>query len=79
MTWITYVGSTDVIRNAHKTLVREPEERKPFGRPRRTWEDNIKIEQCEYVNWVQVIQNRGFCERGDEAQGPTNAGYYCND
>jgi hypothetical protein len=31
-------------RNVHRLLVREPEGKKPLGRPRRRWEDNIKMD-----------------------------------
>jgi hypothetical protein len=32
------------IRNAYKIIVRESEEKGPLGRPRRRWEDNVKID-----------------------------------
>jgi hypothetical protein len=32
------------MRNAYKILVRKPEGKKPLGKPRRRWEDNIKID-----------------------------------
>jgi hypothetical protein len=31
------------IRNAYKTLVGKPEGKRPLGRPRRRWEDNIRM------------------------------------
>jgi hypothetical protein len=31
------------MRNAYNILVRKPEEKRPFGRQRHRWEDNIKI------------------------------------
>jgi hypothetical protein len=31
------------MRNAYKILVRKPEWKKPLGRPRHGWEDNIKM------------------------------------
>jgi hypothetical protein len=33
-----------VKRNAYRILVGKPEEKKPPGRPRRTWVDNIKMD-----------------------------------
>ena len=30
-------------RGVHKVLVAKPEGKRPFGRPRRRWEDNIKM------------------------------------
>jgi hypothetical protein len=37
-------------RGADRVLVGKPEGRKPLGRPRRRWEDNIKMEHRE-VGW----------------------------
>jgi hypothetical protein len=34
-------------RNAYRILVRKPEERRPLGTPRRTWEGNIKTDLRE--------------------------------
>jgi hypothetical protein len=31
------------IRNSYKILVGKPERKRPLGRPRRRWEDNIKM------------------------------------
>jgi hypothetical protein len=31
-------------RGVHKVLVRKPEGKRPLGRPRRRWEDNIKMD-----------------------------------
>jgi hypothetical protein len=35
---------TGEMRNSYKILVGKPEGKRPLGRPRRRWEDNIKIE-----------------------------------
>jgi hypothetical protein len=35
------------MRNAYKILVRMPEGKRPFGRPKRRWKDNIKIDLWE--------------------------------
>jgi hypothetical protein len=37
-------------RRAYRALVGKPEERRPLGRPRRRWEDNIKMDLRE-VGW----------------------------
>jgi hypothetical protein len=37
-------------RGAYRALVRKPEGRRPLGRPRRRWEDNIKMGLLE-VGW----------------------------
>jgi hypothetical protein len=34
-------------RNAYRILVGEPEGKRPLGRPRRTWVDNIKMDLRE--------------------------------
>jgi hypothetical protein len=31
-------------RGAYRALVEKPEERRPFGKPRRRWKDNIKMD-----------------------------------
>jgi hypothetical protein len=38
---------------AYRALVGKPEGRRPLGRPRRRWEDNIKIDLRE-VGWGDV-------------------------
>jgi hypothetical protein len=48
-------------RNAYKTLVGKPEGKRPLGRPRRRWEDNIRIDQREIwggMGWIYLAQNR---------------------
>jgi hypothetical protein len=35
------------VRGAYNILVGRPEGRRPLGRPRRTWEDNIKMDLWE--------------------------------
>jgi hypothetical protein len=42
-------------------LVRKPEGRRPLGRPRRRWEDNIKMDLREVdggMDWIDVAQDR---------------------
>jgi hypothetical protein len=43
-------------RGAHRILVERPEGRRPLGRPRRRWEDNIKMDLQE-VDWIDVTQD----------------------
>jgi hypothetical protein len=35
------------MRNAYKSIVEEPEEKRPFGRPKRRWKNNNKIDLKE--------------------------------
>jgi hypothetical protein len=37
-------------RNAYRILVRKPEGKRPQGRPRRRWMDNIKVDPRE-IRW----------------------------
>jgi len=41
-------------RGSYRVLVGKPEGRSPLGRPRRTWEDNIKMDLQE-VEWGLVL------------------------
>jgi hypothetical protein len=41
MRWAGYVSRIEEMRNVYKILVQKPEGKRPLGRPRRRWEDNI--------------------------------------
>jgi hypothetical protein len=43
MRWAGHVARMEEGRGVHKVLVGKPEGKRPLGRPRRRWEDNIKI------------------------------------
>jgi hypothetical protein len=49
-------------RGVYSVLVRSPEGKRPLGRPRRRWEDDIKIDLREIridgANWIQLGQDR---------------------
>jgi hypothetical protein len=49
-------------RNAYRILVGKPEGRRPLGRPRRRWVDNIKMDLrvigCDGMDWIDLVQNR---------------------
>jgi hypothetical protein len=49
-------------RGAYRILVGRPEGRRPFGRPRRRWEDNIKMDLQEVgwesMDWIDMAQDR---------------------
>jgi hypothetical protein len=49
-------------RNAYMTLVGNPEGKRPLGRPRRRWVDNIKMDLTEIgwdgVDWIDLAQDR---------------------
>jgi hypothetical protein len=49
-------------RGVHRVLVGKPEGKRPLGRPRRRWEDNIKMDLQEVEggrgDWMVLAQNR---------------------
>jgi hypothetical protein len=49
-------------RNAYRLLIGKPEGKKPLGRPRRRWVDNIKKDLLEIglsvVDWIGLAQDR---------------------
>jgi hypothetical protein len=48
--WAGHVACMEEGRGAYRALVGKPEGRRPLGRPRRRWEDNIKMDLRE-VGW----------------------------
>jgi hypothetical protein len=44
MRWAGHVAHMEEKRNAYTVLVGKPERKRPLGRPRRRWVDNIKID-----------------------------------
>jgi hypothetical protein len=52
----------EVKRNACRILVRMPEGKRPLGRPRCRWVDNIKMDLREIgwdaIDWIDPAQNR---------------------
>ena len=45
--WAGHVAHMEQSRNAYRVLVGKPEGRRPLGRPRYRWEDNIKMDLME--------------------------------
>jgi hypothetical protein len=49
-------------RGVHRVLAGKPEGKRPLGRPRRRWEDNIKMDFHEvgegYRDWMERAQDR---------------------
>jgi len=49
-------------RDIYRVLVGRPEGMKPLGRPRRRWEDNIKMDlqevRCGGMDWIDLAQDR---------------------
>jgi hypothetical protein len=47
MRWAGHVARMGEKRNAHRLLVGKPEGKRPLGRPRRRWVDNIRMDLGE--------------------------------
>jgi hypothetical protein len=51
-------------RKVYKVLVGKPEGKRPLGRPRRRWEDGIRMELREIglrgVDWIQLAWDRDW-------------------
>jgi len=49
-------------RGVYRLLVGKPEGRRPLWRPRRRWEDNIKMDLqevvCGIMDWIELAQDR---------------------
>jgi hypothetical protein len=49
-------------RSVYRVLVGRPEGKRPLGRPRRRWEDNVKMDfreiRIDVANWIQLAQDR---------------------
>jgi hypothetical protein len=45
-------------RNAYRILVGKPEGKRPLGRPRRRWMDNIKMVGWDGRDWMDLAQDR---------------------
>jgi len=60
--WALDVGRTGDMRNAYIDLVWKPEEKRPLGRPKRRWEDNIRMDMrkmvCDGVEWMNLSRDR---------------------
>jgi len=59
-------------------LIGKPEGKRTLGRPRRRWEDNIKLELRRIgFSWLRIGSNGGLCEHGNEPSGSIKkAGYF---
>jgi hypothetical protein len=60
--WAGHVARMGEKRNVYRLLVGKPEGRRPLGRLRRRWIDNIKMDLLEIglggVDWIGLAQDR---------------------
>jgi hypothetical protein len=62
MRWAGHVARMGDGRGVYRVLVGRPEGKRPLGRPRRRWENNIKMDAREIgidgAIWIQLAQDR---------------------
>jgi hypothetical protein len=70
MRWAEQAGSTGKRTDPQRLLVGKPARKRPLGKPRRRWEDNIKTSLKEIGReGVEKGQLAGSCEHGNEPSG----------
>jgi hypothetical protein len=62
MRWAGHVAGMGEERKVDKVLVGKPEGKRPLGRPRRRWEDGVRMNLREFslggVDWIRMAQGR---------------------
>jgi hypothetical protein len=62
MRWAGHVVRIGEERGVYRVLVGKPEGKRPLGRPRRRWEDNIRMDLqevgCGSMDWIGLAQDR---------------------
>ena len=62
MRWAGHVARMGERRGVYRVLVGKHEGKRPLGRPRRRWEDNIKMDLqevgCGGMDWMELAQDR---------------------
>ena len=62
MRWAGHVALMGEERGVYRVLMGKPEGKRPLGKPRRRWEDNIRMDLqevgCVYVDWIGLAQDR---------------------
>jgi hypothetical protein len=62
MRWTGHVARMGERRDVYRVLVGKPEGKRQLGRPRRRWEDNIKMDLrevgCGGIDWIELAEDR---------------------
>ena len=82
--WAGHVARMGEERAVYRVLVGKPEGKRPLGRARRRWVDNIRMDLQEvgygHVGWIGLAQDRDRCrtlvECGDEPSGSVKCGEF---
>ena len=60
--WAAHVARMGKFRNVYRVLVEKPERKRSSGRPRRRWEDNMKMDlrdvDCVPGDWIALAEDR---------------------
>ena len=60
--WAGHVARMKKFRNSYRVLMGKPEGMRPLGRPRRRWEDNVKMDLrevgCDPGDWIALAEDR---------------------
>ena len=60
--WVWHVARMGEKRGVYRVLVGKPEGRRPMGRPRHRWVENIRMDLqevgCGYMDWIGLDQDR---------------------
>jgi hypothetical protein len=60
--WVGHMACMGEGRGDYRVLVGKPESKRPLERPRRRWEDNMKLDLREIgiygANWIRLAQDR---------------------
>ena len=63
--WAGHIARMEQSRNTYRVLMGKPEGKRPLGRSRRRWEDNIKIDlrevHCDPGDWIVIAQDSDQC------------------
>ena len=62
MRWVGHVARMGERRDVYRVLAEKPEVKRPLGRPRHRWEDEIKVDLqevgCGGMDWIDLAQKR---------------------
>jgi len=60
--WAGHVARMGEGRGVYRVLVGKPDGKRPLGRPRHRWEDNIKMDHqevgCGGMDWIELARDR---------------------
>jgi hypothetical protein len=83
MRWAGHVARMGEERGVYRVLVWKPDGKRPLGRARRRWVDNIRMDlrevECGYMDWIERAQDRqvaDVCECGNEPSGSVKCGEF---